>query len=115
MTQVTGARSHLTVEAVRRRVDPVDRPRVAVGDQTEPSLATTEEGPAPTVITSETMFCDGSIRDSVPSRLFATDIVADGHLAGPLPTPISTTPRVAGSRRVTFDDNSFAIQSAPRP
>ncbi len=57
------------------------------------------------------------MREMVPSRLLATQTepYATVTASGPFPTAIVCSPWLCGSKRVTVEEDSFAIQSASRP
>src|SRR5262249_56671764 len=84
-----------------------------------PSDATaTPLGPSPTVITARTAFELGSIRETVPSRLLATQIPSRlvAIASAPLPTLIvAVSIPVEGSIRETLPANSLVTQTAPSP
>jgi len=75
-------------------------------------------GRPPTLIVVTTRFVLGSIRETVPSALFATQTVPapTATLAGISPTPIVLMTRpLTGSRRKTELSAPFVSQTAPAP
>ena len=86
--------------------------------QTRPFPTAIACGLPPTLIVCTTLLRSGSIRDTVPSRLFATQTLPSPTAmpVGPRPTGIVVvTELVAGSIRTTAPSRRSATQTAPSP
>ena len=85
---------------------------------TRPFPAAIDRGLPPTAIVLTTLLLRGSIRDTVPSRLFATQTPPKPTMTsvGARPTGmVVVTELVAGSMRTTVSSRRSATQSAPAP